>query len=313
MLLANLSIFYPSVFFLEGLPGFESAHTSLSIPVFIMYIMAILGNGFILIIIVSQKPLHSPMYYFLCTLSLTDVVLSSSIVLKMLAIFWMNDKEITFLSCLVQMFFIHCFTSLESGVLMAMALDRYVAICNPLRYTATLTNSLILKITIALIIRGTVIVTPCPLMASLLPFCQTHHISHSYCDHMAVVKLACADTTINSAYGLTVVLLCIVFDVSVIAMSYILILRTMLKLSSQTDKSKAFGTCSSHISTIIMFYTLGLFSFLTHRVGHIEPYIHVILSSLYLLTPPALNPIIYGVKTKEIRTAAYNLLSQSVK
>ncbi|XP_077323033.1 olfactory receptor 52K1-like [Lithobates pipiens] len=313
MLLGNLSIFYPSVLFLEGLPGFESAHTSLSISVFIMYIMAIIGNGFILIIIISQQRLHSPMYYFLCTLSLTDVVLSSSIVLKMLGIFWMNDKEITFLSCLVQMFFIHCFTSLESGVLMAMALDRYVAICKPLHYTTMLTNSLILKITIALIIRGTVIVTPCPLMASRLPFCQTHHISHSYCDHMAVVKLACADTTINSAYGLTVVLLCIVFDVSVIAMSYILILRTVLKLSSQTDKRKAFGTCSSHISTIIMFYTLGLFSFLTHRVGHIEPYIHVILSSLYLLVPPALNPIIYGVKTKEIRTAAYNLLSQSVK
>ncbi|XP_072254664.1 olfactory receptor 52N2-like [Pyxicephalus adspersus] len=313
MLLANLSIFYPSVFYLDGLPGFEWAHVWLSIPIFIMYVMALFGNSFMLILVVTEQRLHSPMYYFLCTLALTDVVLASSIVLKMLAIFWMNIKVITFLSCLVQMFFIHCFTSMESGVLLAMALDRYVAICNPLHYTTTLTNSLIVKIAISLIIRGIMIVTPCPLMASRLPFCQSHHISHSYCDHMAVVKLACADTTINSAYGLTVVLLCILFDISFIAMSYILILRSVLKISSQIAKRKAFSTCTSHISTILMFYTLGLFSFLTHRVGHIEPYIHVILSNLYLLIPPALNPIIYGVKTKEIRTAAYNLLSQSAK
>ncbi|KAM9319701.1 olfactory receptor 52N2-like [Gastrophryne carolinensis] len=305
---ANLSILNTIVFVLEGLPGFESAHVWISIPIFCMYVMAVLGNSLMMILILSVEGLHSPMYYFLGNLSLTDVVLSSSIVWKMLAIFWLNLKEISFLSCLVQMFFIHCFTSLESGILMAMALDRYVAICNPLHYTTVLTNAFIVRLSAALIIRGTVIVTPCPLMASRLPYCQSHHISHSYCDHMAVVKLACTDITINSAYGLTVVLLCIVFDISFISVSYILILRALLNLSSHTAKYKAFSTCTSHICIILMFYTLGLFSFLTHRVGHIPPHIHIIMSNLYLLIPPMVNPIIYGIRTKEIRVAAYNLL-----
>ncbi|XP_077155436.1 olfactory receptor 52N2-like [Ranitomeya variabilis] len=311
MVSINISGVYTSVFILDGVPGFESSHVWISIPIFLMYLIAVLGNLLMLLLVMMAPRLHSPMYYFLCTLSLTDLVLSSSIALKMLCIFWLNHKEIPFLSCLVQMFFIHCFTSLESGVLMAMAFDRYIAICNPFHYVSTLTNKLIGKMILALVIRGTLIVTPCPWMASRLPYCHSHHIPHAYCDHMAVVKLACTDTTINSAYGLTVVLIVIVFDISCIAISYVLILRAVLRLSSKNAKNKAFGTCTSHICIILMFYTLGLFSFLTYRIGHIPPYIHVILSNLYLFIPPTLNPIIYGVKTKEIRTAALHFFRRS--
>ncbi|XP_075705490.1 olfactory receptor 52N2-like [Rhinoderma darwinii] len=308
MVSTNISGVYSSVFILEGIPDLESSHVWLSIPLFVVYVLAISGNLLMLLLIMMEPRLHNPMYYFLWTLSLTDLVLSSSITLKMLCIFWFNHKEIPLLSCLVQMFFIHCFTSLESGVLLAMAFDRYMAICNPLQYVSALTNTLIGKIVMALVIRGTIIVTPCPWMASRLPYCHSHHIPHSYCDHMAVVKLACTDTTINSAYGLTVVLIVIVFDVSCIAVSYVFILRAVLRLSSKNAKNKAFETCTSHICIILMFYTLGLFSFLTHRIGHIAPYIHVILSNLYLLIPPTLNPVIYRVKNKEIRSAALHLL-----
>ncbi|XP_073526201.1 olfactory receptor 52N2-like, partial [Phyllobates terribilis] len=303
----NISGIYTSVFIMEGVPGFESSHVWISIPIFVMYVIAVLGNLLMLLLVMMEPRLHSPMYYFLFTLSLTDLVLSSSITLKMLCIFWLNQKEIPFLSCLVQMFFIHCFTSLESGVLLAMAFDRYIAICNPFHYVSTLTNTLIGKMILALVIRGTIIVAPCQWMASRLPYCQSHRIPHAYCDHMAVVKLACADTTINSAYGLTMVLLIIVFDITCIAISYVLILRALLRLPSKNTKNKAFGTCTSHICIILMFYTLGQFSFLTYRIGHIPPHIHVILSNLYVLIPPTLNPIIYGVKTKEIRTAALHL------
>ncbi|KAM3936277.1 olfactory receptor 52K1-like [Leptodactylus fuscus] len=305
----NISSIYTSVFILEGIPDLESFHMWLSIPLFIMYVIALSGNLLTLLLVMMEPRLHSPMYYFLCTLSLTDLVLSSSIAPMVFCIFWLNHKEISFLSCLVQMFFIHCFTSLESGVLLAMAFDRYMAICNPLHYTSALTNTLIVKIVIALVIRGTIVVTPCPWMASRLPYCQSHHIPHSYCDHMAVVTLSYTDTTINNAYGLTVVLIVIVFDVTFITVSYVLILRAVLRLSSKTAKSKAFGTCTSHIGIILTFYTLGLFSFLTYRIGHIAPYLHVILSILYLLIPPVLNPIIYGVRTQEIRTAALHLLT----
>ncbi|XP_056416214.1 olfactory receptor 52N2-like, partial [Hyla sarda] len=304
----NFSNIYTSVFILEGIPNLESSHVWISIPFIIMYLTAMLGNLLMLLLIMVEPRLHSPMYYFLYTLFLTDIIVSNTISFKMFCIFWLNQKEITFISCYIQMFFIHCFSSIESGVLMAMAYDRYMAICNPLHYTSALTNTLIVKIVTTLVIRSTIIVIPCSWMASGHPYCQSHHIPHTYCDHMAVVKLACADITIDSAYGLTAVLLVIMFDMSSIVVSYVFILRAVLRLSTKKAKKKAFGTCTSHIFIIVIVYTLGLFTFLTYRIGNTAPYIHVIMANLYLLIPPTFNPIIYGVKTKEIRKAIARLL-----
>ncbi|XP_069827950.1 olfactory receptor 52K2-like [Dendropsophus ebraccatus] len=308
----NISSVYTSVFILVGIPDLESYHVWLSVPIFIMYVVAMLGNLLMFLLITMEPRLHNPMYYFLCTLSITDLIVLNAIVLKLLCILWLNDKKISFFSCLVQMFLIYCFSSSESGILTAMAFDRYMAICDPLHYTSALTNTLIVKIVIALVIRGAIITTPIIWMANKLPYCQSHHIPYSYCDHMSVVKLACTDVTINSVYGLITAMIIIVFDVSCIAGSYICILRAVLRLSTKNAKSKAFGTCTSHISIILIFYSLGLFSILTHRLGHVAPYIHVIVATLYLLIPPTLNPIIYGVKTKEIRTAALQLFTRPV-
>ncbi|XP_077323032.1 olfactory receptor 52K1-like [Lithobates pipiens] len=306
----NLSISFPSVFLLEGLPGCESAHVWISIPIFVMYLMAVIGNSLLLSLIMTERHLHGPMYYFLSILFIADIIVCSSVVPRMLAIFWMNLKEITSFSCLVQMFFIHFFSSFESGILLAMAFDRYVAICNPLHYTTTMTNTLIGKIVTVFLIRGTIIVTPCPVMASRLPYCQTNRIAHCYCDHMAVVKLACTDITINSVFGLTVVLFVIICDVTFIAVSYFFILRSVLKLSSRAAKKKAFSTCTSHVFVFLTSYTLGAFSCVTYRIGSIVPCVHIIMAVFYVLIPPAINPMIYGVKTKEIRTAVYKVITQ---
>ncbi|XP_075119341.1 olfactory receptor 52N2-like [Leptodactylus fuscus] len=304
MVSINVSSFFTSVFILEGIPGLESSHVWLSIPLFIMYILALCGNPLMLLLIMMEPRLHNPMYYFLCTLFFTDIILSQCIVPKMFCMFWFNQKEITFFSCFLQMFFVHCISSIESGILMAMAFDRYMAICNPLHYVSALTNTLIVKIVTGLVIRSTVLVIPLPWMTSRLPFCQSHLIPHSYCDHMAVANLACTDITVDGVYGLTVVSIIITFDLCCIAISYVLIVRAILRLSTKKAMRKAFGTCSSHICIILLLYTLGLFSFVTYRIGRISPYIHVIMANLYLIIPPTLNPIIYGVRTKEIRTAA---------
>ncbi|XP_078515175.1 olfactory receptor 52K2-like [Lissotriton helveticus] len=305
---SNDSHTHPSTFVLLGIPGLENDYLWISVPFLVMYVIALLGNGAMLLLIGIDRGLHSPMYYFLCMLAFTDAVLSSCIMPKLLSIFWFGSMIIYFEACLFQMFVIHTFTSLESGVLLAMAFDRYVAICNPLRYATILTNPIILKIYIANVIRGVLIVIPCPAMASRLPYCMTNIIHHSYCDHMAVVKLACVDTTINSTYGLTVVLLVIVFDVIFITFSYVLILRTVYNLPSKAARIKAINTCTAHICIILLFYTLGLFSFLTHRVGHhVSPYVHILLANFYLLIPPVINPIVYGIKTKEIQEKAFKI------
>uniref|UniRef100_A0A8C8RIG4 Olfactory receptor n=1 Tax=Pelusios castaneus TaxID=367368 RepID=A0A8C8RIG4_9SAUR len=300
----------PSSFILLGIPGLEAAYIWISIPFCAMYAIAILGNFIILLIIRKEPSLHAPMYYFLCMLAITDLVLSTSILPKMLSIFWFNSREIDFSSCLTQMYFIYCFTVMESGILVALALDRYVAICDPLRHSTILTNPVVVKIGLAVLLRGALLILPFPTLARRWPYCRTNVIAHTYCEHLAVVKLACANISLSSYYGLLVLLLVNVPDVSFITLSYIQILRAIFSLPTKEARIKTFGTCSSHLCVILAFYIPCLFSSLTYRFGHNVPlHFHIITVNMYLLVPPLLNPIIYGVRTKQIRHRLIQLFS----
>ncbi|XP_007954432.1 putative olfactory receptor 52P1 [Orycteropus afer afer] len=292
----------PSVFFLLGIPGLEQFHLWFSLPVCCLGTATIVGNITILVVVATEPALHKPVYLFLCMLSTIDLAASFSTVPKLLAIFWCGAGHISASACLVQMFFIHAFCMMESTVLLAMAFDRYVAICHPLRYVTILTNTIIARIGVIAMIRGSLLMLPCPFLIRRLSFCQSHVIPHTYCEHMAVVKLACGDTRPNRVYGLTAALLVIGVDLFCISLSYAFIAQAVLHLSSQEARSKALGTCGSHVCVILISYTPALFSFFTHRFGHNVPlHIHILLANVYLLFPPALNPVVYGVKTKEIR------------
>nr|XP_025035937.1 olfactory receptor 52E4-like [Pelodiscus sinensis] len=204
----------PSTFILQGIPGLETAHVWIAIPFCTMYIITILGNFTILFIVKTEPSLHEPMYYFLCMLAMTDLGLSTSIVPKALSIFWFNSREINFSACLTQMFFIHCFITIESGILVAMAVDRYVAICHPLRHSTILTNATVTKIALAMVLRGALIT---------LPFDSVFHIP-------------------------------------------------------------------------------GLYFSLSGRFEEKKPHpVQVLIANMYYVMPPMLNPIIYGVMTKQIR------------
>ncbi|XP_063160864.1 olfactory receptor 52P1-like [Candoia aspera] len=303
---SNLSTFSPtasSAFLLLGIPGLETLHTWLALPFGSLYLMALLGNCTIILLIKTDQRLHQPMYLFLCMLSLTDLVLSTSALPKMLAIFWLDARSIGFSNCLLQMFVIHSFTAMESGFFLAMAYDRYVAICRPLRHMTILSGTCIASIGSAVLARGLVFFSPHPFLVGKLPFCRSRVIAHSYCEFMAVVKLACADTAVTKAYSLTVASLIGAFDICFIGLSYGLILRTVCQLPSKEAGLKALGTCGSHICVILVFYSTAVFTFLTHRFSHgtIPPHIHILVANVYLLIPPTLNPIIYGVRTKQIR------------
>ncbi|XP_032661632.1 olfactory receptor 52R1-like [Chelonoidis abingdonii] len=291
-----------STFILLGIPGLQTAQVWISIPFCTMYVIAILGNFTILFIVKREPSLHEPMLYFLCMLAITDLILSTSALPKMLSIFWFNSREINFSACLTQLYFIHCFSVIESGIFMAMAFDRYVAICDPLRHSIILTNPMVAKISLAVVLRGGMLVLPYPFLARQWPYCRTNIIPHSYCDHIAVVKLACTDIRISSYYGLFVAFLVTGLDVFFIAVSYIQILRAILSLSTKNARLKTFGTCSSHLCVILIFYIPSLFSFLMHRFGHnLALHFHILIANVYLLVPPMLNPIVYGVRIKQIR------------
>ncbi|XP_024078349.2 olfactory receptor 51E1-like, partial [Terrapene carolina triunguis] len=292
----------PSTFILLGIPGLEAAHIWISIPFCAMYAIAMLGNFTILFIVKREPSLHGPMFYFLCMLAVSDLVMSTSTVPKMLSIFWFNSREISFSACLTQMYFVHSLSGMESGILVAMALDRYVAICHPLRHSSILTNPVVAKIGLAVVLRSGILSLPYPFLVRRWPYCRTNIIPHFYCEHIAVVKMACTDIRINSYYGLFHLLTVIGMDAFFIAMSYTQILRAIFPLPTKDARLKTFGTCISHVCAILALYIPDLFSSLMLRFGHNLPlHFLILITGVYHLVPPVLHPIIYGVSTKQIR------------
>ncbi|XP_056651070.1 olfactory receptor 52P1-like [Monodelphis domestica] len=301
-MVGNATIPNFSSFFLVGIPGLEVFHCWFSIPVCLLYAMTLMGNGLIVLVIKEESSLHQPMFFFLCMLAFNDVAISSATAPRMLGIFWVDAHLIGFDVCLTQLYLIHTFSIIGSALLVAMAFDRYVAICHPLHYATILTTPLVIRLGVISVARGAILILPCLLLIKRLRYCTQNVLRHTYCEHMAVVKLACTDTYINRSYGIFVALSVILLDIGLISMSYVKILQAVFRLSSKEARSKALGTCAAHICTILLYYIPALFSFLTHRIGkRVPPSIHIIFASIYLLVPPAVNPLVYGVKTKQIR------------
>ncbi|XP_043849694.1 olfactory receptor 51E1 [Dromiciops gliroides] len=301
MLFPNGNDTRATYFILIGLPGIEAAQFWLAFPLCFLYLIAVLGNLTIIYIIKTERSLHEPMYLFLCMLSTIDILISTSSMPKMLAIFWFNATTIQFDACLIQMFAIHSLSGMESTVLLAMAFDRYVAICHPLRHAAVFTSPRIAKIGLASVIRGAVLMAPLPIFIKRLPFCHSNILSHSYCLHQDVMKLACADIRVNVIYGLIVIISAIGLDSVLISLSYLFILKTVLGLTREAQ-SKAFSTCVSHVCAVFIFFVPFIGLSMVHRFGkRTGSNLHIIMANVYLIVPPVLNPIVYGVKTKQIR------------
>ncbi|CAM5074234.1 unnamed protein product [Natator depressus] len=298
----NLTPYDPSTFILMGIPGLEAAHVWISIPFAMFYIIGLLENFMLLYVVSKELTLQKPMYLLLCMLALTEITTSTSVVPKALCIFWFNLKTITVAGCLTQSFFLPMVTVMHSTILMTMAFDRYVAICNPLRYTTILTKGRVAKLGLLGLIKCILFVLPLPLLLTRLQFCENRIVPHTHCEPIAVAKISCGDITVNSIYGLVILFLVIGLDLTLIALSYILIIKAVLTISSNRAHHKALNTCIAHVCVMLTYYTPSLFYHLTQRfVKDIAPHVHIIFADLYLLIPPILNPIIYGVKTKELR------------
>lgn len=288
-------------FTLMGIPGLESKHLWLSLPFFSMFLIILIGNGVILFLVATELTLHRPMYLLLALLMVADLISTLALLPKLLCIFWFNDRDIAPNACFTQMFFIHGASVVRSALLVALAFDRFVAVCEPLRYNSILSHSLVGRLGLVALAKGVILILPMPLLLQRLTFCHMV-IPHTYCDHMAVVKMSCDHTRLNRIYGLFVILLVVGLDLLLIGFSYGLILQAVVRLNSRDATYKALNTCSAHIFVIFVTYIPALFSSLIHRIGlNIPPQTHILLANLYLLLPSMLNPIIYGIKMKEIR------------
>ncbi|XP_009917561.2 olfactory receptor 52B2-like [Haliaeetus albicilla] len=305
----NVSGSHPAFFILVGIPGMEKSHTWISIPVCMMYSAALLGNSVLLLTIVKERSLHEPMYIFLCMLAVCDLLLSTATVPKTLSVLWSLSTQISFSGCLAQIFSIYFVFVAESAVLLAMAFDRYIAICDPLRYMTILTRSVVGKVGVVALIRSFCIMFPPIFLLKRLPYCGHNVMPHTYCEHIGVARLVCADISVNIWYGVAAGFLSAGLDTLLIIVSYALIFRCLWGLPSPRASPKTLHTCGSHLCVIAMFYTPAFFSFLAHRFGQRVPqHVLISLANLYVVVPPMLNPIIYGVRTRQIWEHVAHLL-----
>lgn len=241
-------------------------------------------------------------------LSFSDVAISMATLPTVLRTFCLNARNIAFDACLIQMFLIHFFSMMESGILLAMSFDRYVAICDPLHYATVLTTEVIAAMGLGAAAQSFITLFPLPFLIQRLPICRSNVLSHSYCLHPDVMRLACADITINSIYGLFVLVSTFGMDLFFIFLSYVLILHSVMAIASREESLKALNTCVSHILAVLAFYVPMTGVSTVHRFGkHVPHYIHVLMSNVYLFVPPVLNPLIYSAKTKEIRQAIVHM------
>ncbi|XP_013003033.2 olfactory receptor 51G2-like [Cavia porcellus] len=291
-----------SSFLVTGIPGLEAGHVGVSIPFCTMFLITLVGNLTIITVVWREHSLHVPMYLFLAMLAASDLGLSLVTFPTMLRIFWLDARELTFPACFTQMFFIHTFQVGESAVILAMAFDRYVAISQPLRYSSILTHRVIGKIGLIIVIRTLTVQVPLPILLKRLCFCGSNVLSHSYCLHPDIIKLSCSNTRVNSIYGLFVVLSTMGLDFLLILLSYVLILKTVLSIASHGGRLKALNTCISHLCAVVLFFTPMICLSMLHRFGpRLPSHVYVTMANMHFLIPPVMNPIVYVVKTKQIR------------
>ncbi|XP_074046573.1 olfactory receptor 56B1-like [Macrotis lagotis] len=306
--LLNGSHFQVTEFILMGLPGIHSWQHWLSLPLALLYFSAISANLLIFITIWKEPKLHQPMYQFLCILSVVDIGLATTIMPKILAIFWFDAKAISLPECFAQICAIHSFVFMESGIFLCMAFDRYVAICHPLRYPTIVTDTFVFKVTAFMVFRNGLVVIPVPLLAAQRDYCSSNEIEHCLCSNLGVTSLSCDDRRPNSICQMILSLMIMGGDLTLICLSYALIFWSVLKLNSAEAASKALSTCSSHLILIFFFYTVILVIFVTHLAERKYPLIPVLFNVLHNIIPPALNPLVYAFRTQDLRLGFQKLL-----
>ncbi|XP_060100488.1 olfactory receptor 5T7-like [Heteronotia binoei] len=299
-------------FIFLGFSGISRGHAFLFLVFLAIYLLTIIGNTTIVTLIQLDSRLHSPMYFFLSHLSCLDVCYSSVTVPKILANFLSQKPTISYNQCMAQMFFLMTCTGTESALLAVMAYDRYAAICQPLRYSHLMSSQVRVPLAIFSWLWGIVDSAIHTALTTNLSFCGLNQIDHIFCDVPPLLKIACSDTYINemalhiaSAFvGLSPFLLVVV--------SYVYILSAILQIRSNTGRRKAFNTCSSHVVVVIIFFGMENLNYNRPSAGY-SLEIDTLISTLYCIITPMLNPLIYSFRNKEVKMALWKALGLQSK
>ncbi|ELW64635.1 olfactory receptor 1J4 [Tupaia chinensis] len=299
-----------SEFFLLGLP-IQPEQQGLFFALFLgMYLITVLGNLLIILLIQLDSRLHTPMYFFLTHLALTDISFSSVTVPKMLMSMQTQDQSIPYSGCVAQMYFFIFFTDLDNFLLTSMAYDRYVAICHPLHYTSIMKEGLCSLLVIVSWILSCTSALSHTLLLAQLSFCADNIIPHFFCDLAALLKLSCSDTSINELVIFTVGVAVITLPLMCILISYGCIGATILKVPSTEGICKALSTCGSHLSVVSLYYgtIIGLYFFPSSRTSSNK---NIIASVMYTVVTPLLNPFIYSLRNRDMKGALKSLFNRA--
>ncbi|XP_055278529.1 olfactory receptor 56A4-like [Moschus berezovskii] len=306
---SNYTTALVSEFLLICFPNYQSWQHWLSLPLSLLFLLAMGANVTLLVTIRLEVSLHEPMYYLLSLLSLLDMVLCLTVIPKVLAIFWIDNKAISFSGCFFQMFIMNSFLTMESCTFMVMAYDRYVAICHPLRYPSIITDQFVARAAIFIVARNGLLTMPIPILSSRLRYCGENIIQNCICTNLSVSRLSCDDITFNRLYQFVAGWTLLGSDLILVILSYSFILKAVRKIKVEGAAAKALSTCGSHLILILFFSTVLLVLVITNLARkRIPPDVPILLNILHHLIPPALNPIVYGVRTKEIKQGIQKLL-----
>ncbi|XP_006110550.2 olfactory receptor 12D1-like [Pelodiscus sinensis] len=301
-----------SEFILLGLTSLQEIWGFLFALFLLLYVVSVLGNGAILVVVMAEPHLHTPMYFFLGNLSCLDIFYSTVTVPKLLAGFLSGHQTISFASCLAQLHFFHFLGSSEAILLAVMAYDRYVAICNPLRYRLVMNPQACLLLATATWSSGFLHALMHTVMTSRLHFCGPNHVPHFFCDIKPLLSLACGNTHLNLSL-LNIVTGGIVIGPFILTLlSYLYIISfLLLKVQSRESRAKAFSTCSSHLTVVSLLYVPVIFNYVLPSPED-NPERDMVATLMYSIVTSVLNPLIYTLRNREVKTALRKMLGRKL-
>ncbi|KAM4038732.1 olfactory receptor 11L1-like [Anomaloglossus baeobatrachus] len=295
-----------TIIFLSGFQEVHNLKAFLFLILLVIYCVTVCGNLLIILVVSSSRSLHSPMYLFLTQLSFSDILLSTTIVPNMLHIILYEGSSVSLIGCLTRFYFFSISGMLETLILTVMSYDRYQAICHPLHYTSVMDLTFCLRSILLSWLIILVVILVISVTMSYLWFCGPNIIDHFFCDRDPILELSCSDTFIVKAESMFFMIPLAICPFTVIIVSYIYIISTILKIPSTTGRQKTFSTCSSHLAVVSIYYGSTITIYLFPNTVNVKK----ILSLLYTVVTPLLNPIIYSLSNRDITQALINLLNK---
>ncbi|XP_007444540.1 olfactory receptor 5V1-like [Python bivittatus] len=272
------------------------------------YLAILTGNFMILTLVLLDSHLHTPMYFFLSQLSSLDICLSSVVVPKILVNLLHQRQTISYNQCLAQAFFLIGFAGCEPALLAIMAYDRYAAICQPLHYAHLMRNKVCILLSVAIWLWGFLDSAVYIVLASRLDFCGNHQIPHMFCDAPPLLKIACSDISVNELVSYINSIFVGLVPLLFIILSYFYILGSILQIRSNTGRRKAFSTCASHIAVVTLFVGNAFVNYTQPSAGY-SLEIDTLISTMFCIVTPMLNPLIYSLRNKEVKGALQKVLN----